>query len=320
MPGPDRRPPLPPPGAPRGSGFSGRRNPPRNRFIVQPSPVAWAESPPPHDRLDSELATFVLRLEIETLSPLFTGAGYFEIADNKAVKTPLQRSGRSVVAGSSIKGACRQLHEVLTASGDPFRNGGGASASLFGALSLAGRLSFDDAVHAGELPDGAPPEPHSPARPLERVHLSTAYPPGKDAPKGRRFYGLQPAGADQPARIVAMAFPAGTYLATLLRLENVDRVDVGSILVALGMAPELAFTPRLGGGKYDTFGWVRFHLRGYRRWRGLGRSDPWETNRGAIEAFRDEQAAKFLATSPAGLPLFRSEIVAKLQGPDGGRR
>lgn len=297
-----------------------RKIPPRNRFIVARGRQVTAAQPPPKNILDPKLSTLILRLEIETLSPLFTGAGYFESGPAKAL---LERQNQPIVAGSSIKGACRQLHEVLTASGDPFSGEDrGASASLFGILGHAGRASFDDALPAALLLDGAAPEQRRSLPKPERIRLSVAYAPGKDAPNGRRFYGLMPKGADQPPAVPALAFPKGTFLATLLRVENLRKSEIGSLLVALGIAPEMRFTPRLGGGKYDTFGWVRFHLRAFKIWKGLGRHETWVTEVDRVDSFRDETIQAFLAEKPPGLNTFRNSIVSLLQGPDpqGGPR
>lgn len=278
---------------------------PRNRFIVPAQRTVKAEDPPLHHTFDPAYGTFFLRLEIEALSPLFTGAGFLTIEQGEAIKAPLERAGELILAGSSIKGACRQLHEVLTASSDPFRKvAEGASARLFGSLGHAGRLSFDDAVAAASR---------------KRIRMSVPYPP-KNEVKGRRFYGTLPAEADQPERITAQAFPAGARLSTLARLVNVTEEEVGGVLVALGMAPELAFTPRLGGGKYDTYGWVRLRVSGFRAWRQLGKCDPWEVQAAPIAAFVARRVQKFLEGGPPGLAVFREQVVARLQGPDRGGR
>lgn len=321
MRGPDPRNPRSPGPAGTANDRPPRRNPPRNRFVVAPPPAAAPAAPPPsHAALAESSFTGVLRLEIETLSPLFTAGGHFVIKEGMAMKAPLERSGQPVVAGSSIKGACRQLHEVLTGSGDPFRQGGGPSSVLFGSLGQAARLSFDDAVPASQLPDGAPGPTGADVQPLKGIRLSTAYPPGKGGTQGRRFYGRIPPGADQPPRLAAMAFRERIFLATLLRFHNVSQEEIGSVLMALGLAPEYPFTPRLGAGKFDTFGWTRFHLSAYRRWQGLGRSGEWVVAKDSLDAFRAAAVRTFLVSPPRGLAEFQNQIVAHLQGPDGGGR
>lgn len=173
---------------------------------------------------------------------------------------------------------CRQIFEALTASGSPFdssehhhaaRRGDpspalSAAAAVFGTLGLQGRVSFDDAVPIGSAePAQVEPEP---------IRLSTGYPPRKAL--GRRFYGPLPDGTEQPPTVPALALPAATVLTTTLRFRNLAWRELGLILTSLGVD---RFTPRLGGGKYDDFGWVRFRATALRlRAGGFAGGGGWE--------------------------------------------
>jgi hypothetical protein len=265
--------------------------PPRNYFGIPPvDRVNRATAPVYHETLQARgLLTGALEVEIEALSPVHVGCGAFELLGDRIVKEPIRRGGALVIPGASIKGMCRQTFEALTASGSPFDRdeshragrpgqptpGVSAAASLFGTLGLQGRVSFDDAVPVGPA---APAE----LRP-EAIALSVAYAPRTAV--GRRFYGLLPQGADQPPTIPALAIPAGSLLLSHLRFRNLARQEMGGLLTSLGVG---LFTPRLGGGKYDDFGWVRFRPRAVRlRGSGLEASE-WERSPGAVEAFVKE--------------------------------
>lgn len=241
--------------------------PPRNyKAIPVASPPNRDPSLQPHDRLLERLCTGAVRLEIFALTPVFPGSGTFMLddaapADRSVVQAPATRDGVAVIPGSSIKGSCRQAHEAITASASPFtRDTRGPSAGLFGSLQRQGRVSFDDAV-----PVDAEGQP-LPELELQRIRLSGTYSPKNGNRWGRRFYGPQKPDADQPPRLPSLAIPSGTRLHTTLRFRNAQPYELGALFLALGMAPESAdrFSPKLGGGKYDRFGWVRVTPVAYR--------------------------------------------------------
>lgn len=282
----------------------GRKNPPRNRFGIPPK----GPKPPGvpavlHDRLNPEKLSGVLRLEVRTLTPLHVGTGAFTVTGGELAKDLLRRDGRPVVPGSSIKGICRQTYEALTNSPPPFGDfpkGRGRLASpagsLFGALGLEGRLSFDDAVPAAEI------EP-------VKIRLSVAYPPRK--PLGRRFYGRMPAGALQPKTIPALAIPAGKTLETALHFRNLEHRDLGGVLMALGVD---RFTPRLGGAKYDDYGWVRFGVIGFRLRGGFRFGESrWQGGEAEVAAFV-ERCAGAVSLTPEGGEVLKT-LTDRLQSP-----
>ena len=236
-------------------------NPPRNVFpIAVTEPQKFLDFPDGR-RFASGFWTGAMRLQITTLSPLHTGAGNYGLGEGGGlVKLLARRHGIPIVPGSSIKGALRQIHEVITQSLGPFdRDPAGRgeaptmSTRVFGSLRHQGRISFDDAV-----PQAPPPG--------DQVELSVPYPPPKDNQLGRRFYRRLPRGAEQEGTIPAEAIPAGVTLHSVLRFWNMLPDELGSVLAALGLD---RFTPRLGGGKYDDLGWVRFRVTAYRRRQGL---------------------------------------------------
>jgi CRISPR/Cas system CMR subunit Cmr6 (Cas7 group RAMP superfamily) len=253
--------------------------PPRNYFPLAVDQVLPNGFEQPHDLLHGALLTGSLGFEIDVLSPVHVGAGAYGLVDGRVVKAPVVRGGVPVVPGTSIKGACRQIHEVLTQSASPFdrdlphgEKRRSESTALFGRLGFQGRVSFDDAVPVGPCD-------------LVEVSLSVGYPP--QAEVGRRFYGPMPEGARQPPRIPALAIPRGATLATVLRFRNVRPEELGTVLFSLGVD---RFTPKLGGAKYDPLGWVRFRPVRYRLRGGLSyRPTSWIDSPDQVAAFCAEK-------------------------------
>ncbi len=298
---------------------------PRNYFGVPHAAVDRSVAPVYHHALDvAERVTGALELEVETLAPVHAGCGSFELFGDRISKEPVRRQGVLAIPGSSIKGACRQIVEAITASGSPFdpaehhrradrRSDGtgnlSAAAALFGTLGLQGRVSFDDAVLPADQPVAVEPEP---------IRLSVAYLPRKRV--GRRFYGPLPEGADQPPTVPASAIPARARLQTFVRCRNLTRQELGLILISLGVG---RFTPRLGGGKYDDFGWVRFRVTAFRlRPPGRAGGGTWERAPETVAAFVAEcQNQVSLATAgEAALDLLTRKFQLPGAGSPGRRR
>lgn len=237
---------------------SDRELPPRNHFpLPVKTPKKAPAVPQDHNKIQPRLLQGALQLEIEVLSPVFVGSGAYDLADGQLARAPVLRSGRPVIPGTSIKGMCRQAHEAITESKAPMdenRNGPSSSGTLFGCLGYQGKISFDDAVSEQEIT-------------LRLIRTSVAYQPQE--PTGRRFYGPQPKGAKQPLHTPALAIPAGIRMYTHLRLRNVLPDELGTVLLALGVD---RFQPKLGGGKYDRWGWVRFRPLVWRPRVAFGRS------------------------------------------------
>lgn len=280
------------------------KNPPRNHFSIPVEHVRRDAEPIFHDRLDGRLLTGTIQLALETLRPVHVGSGSFGVFGGQLVKEVARQGGRPVIPGSSIKGVCRQTYEVLTSSAAPFderynkrrQQPLSAAAALFGALGYQGRVSFDDAL----LPEDVEPV---------LIALSVGYPPRQK--KGRRFYGKMPAGADQPQTIPALALPEGVSLTATLRFRNVRREEVGGVLLSLGVDH---FTPRLGGGKYDENGWVRFRVRRYRLRQAAGlERGVWQDQEGAVAEFTRDCLAAFDLSVEGEASL--KNLMSRLQAP-----
>ncbi len=289
---------------------------PRNYFgMPLPFPGTGDRSVTPvyHDSLrTSGVWTGALEFEITALSPIHVGCGSFGLDGARLFKEPTRRAGVLVIPGTSIKGMCRQVFEALTGSGSPFESsehhgagsgGVSAAAAVFGTLGLQGRISFDDAVPTGPVAQIAI-EP-------QKIDLSVAYLPRK--PVGRRFYGTMPEGTEQPATVPALAIPVGTVLISTLRFRNLSKRELGEIIASLGVG---LFNPRLGGGKYDDFGWICVRATAFRlRPPGLAGGGKWERSPEAVAAFVEECRSQ-VQLGPVGQEAL-AMLVRKLRFIDG---
>lgn len=241
----------------------------RRHFSVESKPLSGGGTPADHDRLGRNQLSGSATLELEVLTPVHVGSGAYELGRSAGlVKAQIVRNGEPIIPGSSIKGMCRSIHEAVTGSPSPPQEGMirldrpgqcGWSAALFGGFGYQGRISFDDAVVAES----------EEAFELAEEEIAPGYPPPKIDKRSpeRRFYG--PGRVETQQFVPVEAISKGSRLRTQLRFRNVQAYELGSVFVALGIG---RFAPKLGGGKYDGLGQVRFHVRGLRlvrpgRWR-----------------------------------------------------
>jgi len=251
--------------------------------------VPTPTTPPLHDVWDRRLLTGSLTLHLATapgryVSPatghlVLTERGGEEIVALEGARA----AGTPVLPGSGIKGAVRTIYELLSCSCNPFARGRACNVpqlrvrkrknlpietceacSLFGCLGWNGRISFTDArpvsaAEAGEVEIGVEkvPLPWPPNRAETGGHFRH-YDLGdtrsKDPQTGR--WGLAP-------KVLAREVYRGCFETRLL-FTNVTPVELGRLLLALGLTPEgwIRFHLRLGGMKYDGQGGVAVSPRG----------------------------------------------------------
>ncbi len=279
---------------------------PRRYFsIATPKRVAREHAYVSHACLDSGRWTGVITLTARVLSPVHVGTGLFEPVGRRLVRVPVLRDGQPVVPGSSIKGACRQVYELLTDSDAPSDRPGpqpSAAAALFGALGHQGRASFDDATaDVGTC--------------LTEVRISTPYPPC--AAQGRRFYAVRPVPVSSDHAVPALAVPVGARLTCDLRVRNVTEAELGGILRALGVD---GFVMRLGAGKYDGYGCVRIDVAAHRlRVRHAWGPGDLVQDADVVRAWRDRCLEAFRPTScgARALAVLRQRLVPPEAWPVG---
>lgn len=216
-----------------------------------------------HARYERSRFTGVLHLSwrIPRAHPVAIGAGWLDLfmppGKPEAPIADIARRGDerlAVLPGSSLKGAVRQVYELLTPScrldlacrvdADEARPRICPACSLFGAGGLAGRAAFGEAVPASD--DAAE---------VLAVPVPTAWPPRKWQPRTVRAYDLDRAvdrqGAARPTPEWTWAV-AGSF-ASRLRLTNASLEELGLLFAALGVGAAGAGI-RLGGKRFHGLG------------------------------------------------------------------
>ncbi len=239
----------------------------------------------PHHRLLADRWTGVLhvRWRIPRDHPLVVAAGWYSlrggeptpdrpsnglprrVAPRRAPAPPevvaeIVRKGAEgtpVVPGSSLKGAVRQVYEVLTPSCLPWAPIGCNAAprdiqprlcpacSLFGARGVGGRAAFAEACPAnGDW---------RPRLALRRV--PAAWKPQKGEKETVRTYDLAKARNPdgRPAPDAVSVWTVWGDFDSTIRLVNASDDELGLLFAALGIGGQSPMV-RLGGKKYDGFG------------------------------------------------------------------
>ena len=172
-----------------------------------------------------------------------------------------------VIPGSSFKGALRQVYELLTPSCEPgLGRLGSCSArpkdpepqvcpacSLFGAMGLAGRISFQEATPSAEPPGVRIELRRVPTPWGEQVPVAGSY----------RFYDQRRSmGQDgKPRPEVEATWAVSGRFKTRLRLVNATEDELGLLFASLGIGQDLPGPSlRLGGKKFHGFGGARIRL------------------------------------------------------------
>ena len=224
-----------------------------------------------HDRFQPGLRSgvFDLTWTIRETSPVVIGSGEVEVArNNRLIAGHVRReNGMPVLPGTSLKGAVRQLYEMLTPSCDPTNRKAPPdrracdikphhqvlrlcpACAMFGAGGFAGRVSFGE------------------ARPLSREAVRidvreavVGHTPGRDRWGHYKLYGRARRGGrrsgpprrDGQRTVEPVECVMGTFTSKL-KLVNVTDREIG-LLVGAMRAWGTPFSVMLGGRKYDGFG------------------------------------------------------------------
>ncbi len=277
----------------------------------------------PHNRLLADRWTGVLQLRwhIDRSHPLAVGAGWFTLRGGEAPQdrrtnygprrmqpqrpAPVEvvaeivrrgAEGTPVIPGSSLKGAIRQVYELLTPSCEPWPPEGCKArpndreprlcpaCSFFGAAGLGGRAAFGEAEPAAEWKTR-----------LTVRKVPVAWPPRRDKGGTVRVYdqrkAVTPQGQAAPER--ERTWTIWGDFDSEIRLVNASADELGLLFAAMGfMGPSPML--RLGGKKYDGLGAADAELRGG------AQSYPARTALEASQAYRwaEELAQRAVESAP----------------------
>jgi hypothetical protein len=238
--------------------------------LSRPEGVPHLQDPIPHHRWSRHLITGSLRLSLQTPAGQFvspatgrltlTSKGSEELIAQEAARI----QGVPVIPGSGIKGAVRNLYELLSFSCDPLGENRCKSqlfcdaCTLFGALGRGGQVGFTDARPAGpeavRVEVQEVPIPWPPQKPEGDVSLYD-FQEAKQFDRDRKVF------VTQPKELSREVF-SGRF-ETRMTFWNATREELGRLLLSMGIGAgdTTKFLLRLGGVKYDGKGAVEVQPR-----------------------------------------------------------
>lgn len=238
--------------------------------LSRPEGEVQRQTPPDrfdHNRWQKSLLTGRLTLTLEIPQGQFVSpsSGRLTLTTKGAAEVVAQEAARAagtpVIPGSGIKGAVRNLYELLSFSCDPFARHDRCRAAsccdaclLFGLLSRTGRVGFDDARPATPESERVEvrevPIPWTPQKPTGDVSLY-------DFQEAMQFDRDRKVFVKSLKELSREVF-TGTF-ETRMTFWNVTREELGRLLLSMGVGTDetTAFFLRLGGVKYDGKGAVK---------------------------------------------------------------
>ena len=312
-------------------------------FVPLPERVRRAARPEArHDRRVAGAITASVDVTLVTEQQVHVGSGFKTMRDQRVVRAAVTSSELACVPGSTLKGVLRSRYEAITRSCALFRASSrpvkvrstsfeGAKArlsdavtrydvfspcsgdqicaacSLFGRMSLRGRIAVSDFVpksvislEIAEVAEMFTPNLH---------HLGSFNPThdrGETILEIRNLHGRKFArgrGPETQGRERIEVIPVGIGLHGAVRLVNVTPAELGGFLAALGVQPTSRL--KVGGGKGHGFGRVRASLHAIQirpgstalsadmaSYEGTFRSDPdaWVTGLDALVRIHEERS------------------------------
>lgn len=231
-----------------------------------------------HDLLHADRLTGRIALEIEALSPVHIASGLMMLtgqARRPLVRELVRVGGVPVLPGASLKGCVRAVAEAISRScvhatrarelprdleGCRNKENLCVACRIFGAQDFQGLVRFGDMTLQGEpgpqVEIAEVPQFYQP-RTRELTYLRKTD-RGAMVVRGRKFYmhGARQAAGDGPIEVCKV----GSRFAGAIDFANLDRAQLGLLLIALGQDPSFAL--KLGGAKPACYGSVRVHVGG----------------------------------------------------------
>ena len=210
-----------------------------------------------HDKLKGLRG--MMTIELEALTPVFVGTGDYEYDEDGIYQPFAQREGRLIIPGASLKGVIRSYAEALSPSCEAGKRSEGRKCddknlciccSIFGCLGFMGRISFFDA------------ELVKPVSSEELLNIELRWGQRNRDWGGRRFY-------PHHSPDYWLVESGGEWVETVktetkfrfnLNFQNLEPLEIGLILLAMGLSPQHPFDLKLGGGKNRGLGSVRFSV------------------------------------------------------------
>ena len=198
---------------------------------------------------------------IDADHPVVIGAGWYQLEKTQVVAEIVRRGpeGMPVLPGSSLKGAVRQVYEMLTPScqqgTDPLCQVKASDSnpeicpacSLFGTGGLGGRLAFGEAKPA----DG------SWRQELQKVRTPFPWEPTKFEKRTVKIYHQSKGDREEAER----SWSVSGDFTSRLKFVNASDQELGLLFASLGFGAKSPML-RLGGKKYHGLGGVDVTIDG----------------------------------------------------------
>lgn len=212
-----------------------------------------------HDRYEN--LSGKINIMVQTLSRIYVGTGEYESASIGLYQPFSRKNGKPMIPGTALKGVVRSYAEAISASCE----GGKCKDTklciccrIFGSTSLQGRVFFTDT-------DSVEPADAGLAIYPMKVRRSGGY------KEGRRFYyhnkpeivraideRTQEITPQKEELVETVSW--NVNFSGKIFFENLEKIELGLLLLAMGLYDEFPFYPKLGGGKNRKLGSIRFDL------------------------------------------------------------
>ncbi len=194
----------------------------------------WNKSGHPHiikksiDLSRWENLSGVLNFSLETIQPLHIGSGNFTLHNNRLYSEFYKHNNSPVIPGSSIKGVIASHLFILI--------GENATKKLFGSSEHTSSVLFSDA-----LPGSFPPY-------FDYIQISARWDPKIEKRDYFKFYYGNKA-LDIPNKEFLEVVKPHTTFTFSVTFRNLLEIELGALIVAMGLDPDHRRGIKLGGGK-----------------------------------------------------------------------
>jgi CRISPR/Cas system CSM-associated protein Csm3 (group 7 of RAMP superfamily) len=213
-----------------------------------------------HDEYKSELFTGELVLSIKCETDIFIGSGEVEVVVKDINKQKrhcllfVHLGDKIIIPASSLKGAIRTYLETLSPScidqsceNDVYC----PACSIFGSKGYQGRVFFEDAFPEGNLNS-------------KDDYIAQRWSPNRKW-EGRKFYFFNDPEIRSDTRNMRNELirkvSANSVFETNILFENLEKWELGLLLVSMGIDPDHSFSLKIGGGKNRKLGKIKILLK-----------------------------------------------------------
>lgn len=222
----------------------------------------------------------ILKVRLVTVDPLFIGSGFQELEDGQFVKQTLTEHGRSVIPGSSLKGAVRQICRAVSqscvpqetwksrrpckpiipndtkfqcrSSDNPKQDSACIVCDMFGKMGWCSKVFFSDLVAENGK--------------TECLEAAQQFAPHPDTEKylnengchKYKFYKTAISEVTMPKKDKLRAVLPKTVFTGEITYRNLDKKELGLLLFGLGQSRTISL--KLGGYRNEGFGTVNITL------------------------------------------------------------